>query len=72
MKKVKNIKKIIHHGNNARIDPDKNITPQYLTYVVDDNKSNYKGGVAGEKTPVVNYQEYDARLCRDEVNANKK
>ncbi len=72
MKKVKNIKKIIHHGNNARIDPHKNITPQYATYVVDDNKSDYEGGVAGEKTPVVNLHEYDARFCRDEVNANKK
>ncbi len=72
MKKVRNIKKITHHGNNARIDPQKDITPQYTTYVVNDNKNDYSGRVGGEKTPVVNLEEFDAGFCRDAVNANKK
>lgn len=66
------MKKIVHHGNHARIDPHKKITPQYSTYVVTDNKSDYDGIIGGQKTPVVNKQEVDAEFCREAVNANKK
>ena len=62
----KNKKNIIYlHGNNARIDQSKTITPRYSTYVITDNETNKHGCV-------LNKADEDAELAKREVDANRK
>lgn len=57
--------KPIKRGNDSSSYPNKTKEPQYLTYIVTDNKTNKNGCV-------LNKSDIDARICRNEVDANKK
>ena len=54
--------KIILHGNHAKIDSKKKISPRDLCYVAVQNTKNKSD----------EQLEADADFCRDEVNANQK
>lgn len=55
----------ISRGNDSSTYPNKTKEPQYLTYIVTDNKTTENGCV-------INKEDYDAVICRDETNANEK
>lgn len=57
--------KITKHGNHARIDPQKEVVPLYLTCSVTDNKTDENGNV-------VNVQDADAVIAKREVDQNHK
>ena len=54
--------KIILHGNHAKIDKNKKMSPRDLCYVAVQNTKNKSD----------EQLEADADFCRDEVNANHK
>lgn len=62
---IKNGKPIINRGNDSSVYPNKTKEPQYLTYIVNDNKTNKNGCV-------INKCDYDAVICREETDANEK
>ncbi len=55
----------INRGNDSSEYPNKTKEPQYLTYIVTDNITTDNGCVR-------NKDDIDARICRNEVDANKK
>ena len=58
--------KIIYlHGNNAKVDQQKEIIPKYCTYPITDNATNKNGCV-------LNKTDEDAVLAKREVDDNKK
>ncbi|MBD5081506.1 MAG: hypothetical protein HDT44_07045 [Ruminococcaceae bacterium] len=61
--KSKNIP--VNRGNDSSQYPNKTKEPQYLNYIVTDNITTENGCVR-------NKDDIDAKICRDEVNANKK
>ena len=61
--KSKNIP--VNRGNDSSQYPNKTKEPQYLNYIVTDN-------ITMENGCVRNKDDIDAKICRDEVNANKK
>ena len=61
--KSKNI--LLNRGNDSSQYPNKTKEPQYLNYIVTDNITTENGCVR-------NKDDIDAKICRDEVNANKK
>lgn len=56
--------KRILHGNNAKIEAEKQVTPRFTNYVLNDN--SVRGSV------VYNRLNDDAEFCKNEVDANKK
>jgi len=61
-----NEKKILH-GNKARINPDKSVTPRFANYVINDYETRGSHGDV-----VFNRLEDDAEFCKKEVDDNKK
>ena len=55
----------LNRGNDSSQYPNKTKEPQYLNYIVTDNITTENGCVR-------NKDDIDAKICRDEVNANKK
>ncbi|HBH95220.1 MAG TPA: hypothetical protein DDX91_05660 [Ruminococcaceae bacterium] len=64
-KKTENKNNVVNRGNDSSQFPDKTKEPQYLTYIVTDNITTENGCVR-------NKDDIDARICRNEVDANKK
>lgn len=64
-KKTENKNNAVNRGNDSSHFPDKTKEPQYLTYIVTDNITTENGCVR-------NKDDIDARICRNEVDANKK
>lgn len=64
-KKTENKNNAVNRGNDSSQFPDKTKEPQYLTYIVTDNITTENGCVR-------NKDDIDARICRNEVDANKK
>lgn len=65
MENKNNSKKTINRGNDSSVYPNKTKEPQYLTYIVTDNKTTKNGCV-------INKSDYDAVICKEETDANKK
>lgn len=55
----------VNRGNDSSVYPNKTSEPQYLTYIVNDNKTTENGCV-------INKADIDAEICRKETDANKK
>lgn len=55
----------VNRGNDSSVYPNKTKEPQYLTYIATDNKTTENGCV-------INKDDFDAVICRDETNANEK
>lgn len=59
------IKKPLNRGNDSGAYPNKTKEPQYLTYIATDNKTTENGCV-------INKSDFDAVICKEETDANKK
>lgn len=64
-KKAENKNSTVNRGNDSSQYPEKTKEPQYLTYIVTDNITTENGCVR-------NKDDIDARICRNEVDTNKK
>ncbi len=53
------------HGNHARIDPSKKVTPRFLTNLITQNTTDENGNVH-----IVD--ETDVEIAKQEVDANHK
>ncbi len=65
MKIKKNKEQMINKGNDSTVYPNKTQEPQYLTYIVTDNKVTENGCV-------INKSDIDAEICKKETDDNKK
>lgn len=64
-KKTDNKNNVVNRGNDSSQYPNKTKEPQYLNYIVTNNITTKNGCVR-------NKDDIDARICRNEVDANKK
>lgn len=56
--------KNVLHGNKAKISPDKNVTPRFSNYIINDYKT-----VNGT---VINRLDDHVEFCKKEVDDNQK